>query len=234
MIVALCNFRKDGFVVSIIRFKFQRKEALRFLSHLDQLRLFQRAFRRASIEIEHSQGFNPHPKLAFAQAMSVGMVSDEEYADVTVKGTITIDEFMQKINEALPEGLCVVDAWYIEKGTLSLNASMAESEYEINVDLLHAVSEEAIQKAVDTLLAKQAIIIQRRTKKGKIKEKDIRPFIKALEIKKIEALSITFGLTVIYIEQQCVKPMIVLEKLGLEGLILDPTVFMVRKKLKLT
>jgi len=220
--------------VSIIRFKFQRKEALRFLSHLDQLRLFQRAFRRANIEIEHSHGFNPHPKLAFAQAMSVGMVSDEEYADVTVKGTITIDEFMQKINKALPEGLCVIDAWYIEKGTLSLNASMAESEYELNVDLLYPIAEETVQKAVDALLTKQEIIIQRRTKKGKIKEKDIRPFIKALEIKKIEALSITFRLTVIYIEQQCVKPMIVLEKLNLEGLILNPTVFMVRTMLKLT
>ena len=234
MIVVLCNLRKDGFVVSIIRFKFQRKEALRFLSHLDQLRLFQRAFRRANIEIEHSQGFNPHPKLAFAQAMSVGMMSDEEYADVTVKGTITIDEFMQKIDAALPEGLCVNDAWYIEKGTLSLNASMCESEYEINVDLSHSISEQDVQRAIDKVLTQKAIIIERRTKKGKMTEKDIRPFIKTLKIKKMEVSSITFQLTVIYIEQQCVKPMIVLQKLNIEAFILDPTVFMVRKRLKLT
>lgn len=70
--------------MSTIRFKFTRGEELRFISHLDQQRLFQRAFRRAGLDIAHSNGFNPHPKLSFALAMSVGLMSDSEYGDVVL------------------------------------------------------------------------------------------------------------------------------------------------------
>ncbi|WP_115028438.1 TIGR03936 family radical SAM-associated protein [Acetobacterium bakii] len=65
-----------------MQYQFKRTNELRFLSHLDQQRLFQRAFRRSDMQVDYSLGFNPHPKMAFALAMSVGLTSDCEYGDV--------------------------------------------------------------------------------------------------------------------------------------------------------
>ena len=63
---------------------FTKEAPVRFVSHLDVQRLFQRAFRRAKLPLAYSQGFNPHPLVSFATALSVGMTSRGEYLDVTL------------------------------------------------------------------------------------------------------------------------------------------------------
>jgi radical SAM-linked protein len=74
--------KKGGNVVYTARIKFKREPDIRYISHLDMQRMVQRVLRRGGIPMKYSEGFNPHPKLAFAMAMGVGLTSDCEYVDV--------------------------------------------------------------------------------------------------------------------------------------------------------
>ena len=84
--------------------RFKKGEQVRFVSHLDVQRMFQRSFRRAGIPVAYSQGFNPHPLTSFATALSVGCSSDAEWIDVKLDRDMSLTEFSMKLNSALPNG----------------------------------------------------------------------------------------------------------------------------------
>src|SRR3989338_3904311 len=86
---------------------FCKKGALRYISHLDIVRLFQRAIRRASLAVSLSQGFTPHYKIGFSDALKLGVESEGEKAVFTIDNWMDPEEFKNRINEKLPEGLKV-------------------------------------------------------------------------------------------------------------------------------
>ena len=174
--------------MSTIRFKFTRGEELRFISHLDQQRLFQRAFRRAGLNIAHSNGFNPHPKLSFALAMSVGLMSDSEYGDVVLTRDIDLTEFTKRLNASLPEGLKVVEARRIPQGKTSLSASLTDSRYRIEVALEPRMDAASLNEALSAYQSLDEVILEKRNKKGKLVPKNIRPFIQDIRV-----LSVQYG-----------------------------------------
>ena len=88
-----------------IRMKFLKDEEVKYISHLDLMRTFQRAMRRAKIPMVYSAGFNPHPEMSFAQALSLGIASVGEYLDIKTKDNINIRELKDKLNNVLPTGL---------------------------------------------------------------------------------------------------------------------------------
>ena len=90
----------------IIRAKYKKEDDMIFISHLDLQRLLQRAFRRAEINLSYSQGFNPHPKMSYGNALALGVESQGEYVDIEIEDDITVEEFLKRINEELPKG------WY--------------------------------------------------------------------------------------------------------------------------
>ncbi len=112
-----------------IQYQFKRSTPLRFLSHLDQQRLFQRAFRRAEIPVEYSQGFNPHPRMSFALAMSVGLTSDGEYGEVIVSEDIDVETFISRMNQVLPQGLEIIAAKICGAGVGSLSSWLQGSSW---------------------------------------------------------------------------------------------------------
>lgn len=219
-----------------ITYQFIRTKELRLLSHLDQQRLFQRAFRRGKIQVEYSQGFNPHPRMSFALAMSVGLTSDCEYGDVILSEDICCDEFVRRMNEVLPKGLEIINARICEDEKLSLSASLKKSNYELGVKLTHPMDIEALNHNLETYLAYSDIYIQKRNKKGKMVEKDIRPYIESISINP-EATKkefATIDMSLYYIKQQCVKPELILASINekIDDLfILDPTIEIHRKNL---
>jgi len=221
-----------------IQYQFNRSRELRLLSHLDQQRLFQRAFRRGNMPVEYSLGFNPHPKMSFALAMSVGLTSDCEYGDVILSEEISCDEFIEKMNGVLPKGLLILSAKICEEGKTSLSASITKSHYELVVKLAKPLSLEDLSNALNTYLAYPNILIQKRNKKGKLVEKDIRPFIDFLSIiseKTTDKLA-TIDMSLCYIKQQCVKPELILASINAEVedlFIIDPTIQIHRKQLVL-
>jgi len=85
--------------------KYSLEEEGCFLSHLDLMRLMERAFRRANLPLAFSEGFNPHPRVSFASALAVGVTSEGEYLDVQLRENIPIQEVQKRLNMALPSGI---------------------------------------------------------------------------------------------------------------------------------
>ena len=96
--------------MSDIRIKFIRGEEVKFISHLDLMKVFERASRRANIPIAYSQGFNPHAHLIFGLPLSVGVTSQAEYADIELTEELDPENFMLGLNKQLPKGLIIVAA----------------------------------------------------------------------------------------------------------------------------
>ena len=218
-----------------IQYQFKRSTPLRFLSHLDQQRLFQRAFRRANMPVEYSQGFNPHPRMSFALAMSVGLTSDGEYGEVIVSEDIDVETFISRMNQVLPQGLEIIAAKICDAGVGSLSAALSKSVYQIRIKVVPGTDLAALAAAIETYLALPQILIQKRNKKGKYVEKDIRPFIESIAVfADPETDKVNVKMTLIYIEQQCVKPEQILESINNQKcaiFLIDPTIEIHREKL---
>ncbi len=144
---------------------------MRFVSHLDILRLLQRAFRRAEIPLGYSQGFNPHPLLSFATALSTGYTSDAEWIDVKLDGDMDTARFISSVNAALPSGFEFKEAYAVEDRLPSLTALLESAEYRITFSADTDANE--LKKELTALLAGE-IIVEKRTKGG-LKNVDIRP-----------------------------------------------------------
>ena len=159
---------------------FYKHDEVRFVSHLDMQRLFQRAFRRAGLPLSYSKGFNPHPLLSFATALSVGYTSECEYFDVTLDESISIGEFCAKVNAVLPAGVRITAATDAGESKASLTTLMRRAEYDVKLHLDACVKPATIDEAIGFLLNDE-IIVQKKTKGG-IKPTDIRPQLISIEL----------------------------------------------------
>lgn len=177
----------------IIRVKFKKEGDMIYISHLDLQRLLHRAFRRAEINLSHSQGFNPHPKMSYGNALALGTESQGEYVDIEIEDDLSIDEFLNKIKKQLPEGIEFILAEEITKQTPSLSSTIEYGEYLFNIDLERPLTKEFIKGKVVDFMAKEEIIITKKNKKGKMVEVDIRPMIKTFDLLNLEENKITFN-----------------------------------------
>ena len=92
-----------------VSFNFSKKGLMRYISHLDLMRLFMRAMRRARFPLKMSEGFSPHPKLSFKRALKLGVESESEEASILLKYPVTPVDFANKLQKQLPEGIQVRD-----------------------------------------------------------------------------------------------------------------------------
>jgi radical SAM-linked protein len=88
-----------------LRVKFSKNGPIKFIGHLDVMRYFQKAIRRADVDIKYSEGFSPHQVLSFAQPLSVGATSDGEYLDMTVNSMVSTSDIMNRLNNVMNEGI---------------------------------------------------------------------------------------------------------------------------------
>ncbi len=112
-----------------IRIKFVKGHEAKYISHLDLMRTIQRAMRRAKIPMVYSAGYNPHPEMSFAQALSVGIHSIGEYLDIKVRDTMDLEELKNRLNDTLPKGLKVLDAVILKDDAKSAMALVTHGEY---------------------------------------------------------------------------------------------------------
>ncbi|MCL6472778.1 MAG: TIGR03936 family radical SAM-associated protein, partial [Firmicutes bacterium] len=108
---------------------------LKYLSHLELARAFQRAFRRANIGIKMSSGYSPRPKISHGQALSVGFGSSAEYMLVEAKEYIPAEELIKKISSVLPKGIAISRAKYIKDRQGSIMSLVQSLAYRIKVKL---------------------------------------------------------------------------------------------------
>lgn len=150
--------------------EFEKMGRMSWFSHLDLQNTMQRALRRAQLPVAYSQGFNPHVLTSFATAMSVGCQSRGEVMEVEMAGEISPEEFAEKLNACLPDGLKVRRCASVPDSAPALMAKVAEAGYDItapNADLTQAV--EAFLKAEEVMVEKRS--------KTKTRLVNIRPMV---------------------------------------------------------
>ncbi|MGL5694867.1 MAG: TIGR03936 family radical SAM-associated protein [Peptostreptococcaceae bacterium] len=170
----------------IIRVKFKKEGDMIYISHLDLQKLLQRAFRRADIELSYSQGYNPHPKMSYGNALALGTESYGEYVDIEIEEEIGVEEFLTRMNEELPQGIDFVKAEEIDPKTPSLASTIEYGEYLFNIELESPLSKELIKSRIADFMNKEEIMITKKNKKGKMVESNIRPMIKFFDILSLE------------------------------------------------
>ena len=92
-----------------VHFSFSKKGLMRYISHLDLMRLFTRAMRRAELPLKMSEGFSPHPKLSLKRALKLGLESEYEEASIVLKFPVEPGDFKNRLQKQLPEGIQVKD-----------------------------------------------------------------------------------------------------------------------------
>jgi len=186
--------------LSSIRVKFVRDEEVKYISHLDLMKMFDRALRRAKIPMAYSQGFNPHPHMVFGLPLSVGVTSESEYADFELENDIEPGEFTQRLNPNLPEGIRIVDAKKSHTNS-NIMAQVAGASYEVLVLADRKVVIEDLKRELQNFLNEERIFFEKESK-GKIKEIDIRPMIYSVNVDALGNAEADFA------ENSCVNPWI--------------------------
>ena len=151
--------------------EFAKNESVKYVSHLDMVRLFGRAMRRAGLEISFSQGFNPHPIMNFAHPLGVGISSECELIEIGVEGDISSAEILEKLSPAMPDGFKLLNAKPTEVKSPFGGLKFAKYEIEFFGEF----------NGISEMMEMDKIITEKRTKSG-TKETDVRPMIKRAEV----------------------------------------------------
>jgi radical SAM-linked protein len=117
-----------------LRLKFGRGEELKFLSHLDLMRLWERALRRAGLPLAYSEGFTPHPQIALASPLLVGVTSEAELMDVSLSRWVSPQSFVQEIEKQLPRGITLLEVRPIGLNVPSLQSRVRFVEYRVEME----------------------------------------------------------------------------------------------------
>ena len=147
--------------VQRLRLRYAKRGRLRFSSHRDFQRAFERALRRAAVPIAFSSGFSPHPKVSYASAAPTGAASEAEYLEIAVTERCDPEKLRTALDEALPDGLDVVEV--VEARTSDFPARLEASLWRID---LPGTGEAEAQDAVQAFLASDAVEVERMTKSG--------------------------------------------------------------------
>lgn len=158
-----------------VRIKFSKNGPIKFIGHLDVMRYFQKAIRRAEIDIAYSQGFSPHQIMSFAQPLGVGVESEGEYVDMELNSAASSQDVLERLNAVMNEGIQIKSVKRLPEGTMNAMASVAASKYVISL-------KEGYNFGIDfwgqcTKVSEQEkIVIVKKTKKSEI-EMDLKPAI---------------------------------------------------------
>ena len=177
--------------MTILRVKFKRGDEVKFISHLDLMKVFERAIRRARLPIAYSQGFNPHPSMVFGLPLGVGVTSEAEYGDFEITDDeMQVQEFVDRLNAQLPKGIEILSAKK-KVSKQNIMATIAASEYNVIVGTPSECNQKTLKGAIDKYLLQKEIVVKKRTKNG-IKDTDIRGMIFDLncDIQTFEAFNI--------------------------------------------
>jgi radical SAM-linked protein len=161
--------------VQRLRVRYAKRGRLRFTSHRDFSRAFERAVFRARVPMAYSSGFNPHPRISYAGAAPTGSASEAEYLELALAQVVVPADVHAMLDEALPPGLDVLEV--VESPGGSLSDLLEGSRWRIEL----AVERDVAADAVARFLAADEALVERMTKKG-MREFDARSAVVALEL----------------------------------------------------
>lgn len=165
-----------------IRIQFAKYGKMIYIGHLDIMRYFQKALRRADVDLVYTQGFHPHPVLSFAAPLGVGITSCGEYADLEVHSTASTPEMLMRLNQAMVPGMKVLEYRLLPEDAKNAMSIVAAADYCLCFRDWNRFAETASVTITDYLkglqqfLEKDSIVVEKKTKKGS-RMVDIRPLV---------------------------------------------------------
>ena len=136
-----------------LRVRFSRGDEIKFISHLDIMRLWERAFRRAGIPLAYSEGFSPHPRISLAAPLPVGVTSEAELMDVWVTKWVSPHWFTAEASQQLPPDIKILGVYQVAPTMPSLQSQVRYSEYRVEVE--DDREAKAIESAISNLLSSE-------------------------------------------------------------------------------
>ena len=163
------------------RLLFEKTGNAIWISHLDLMRLFQRAFKRAGLPLTHTQGFNPRPSVSIALPLSVGVESRCELLDFDLDGeSVPCDEICKRLNNTLVEGVRVKTVY--EDGVKLKHLALLDCQVELEYD--GGIPQDAKQK-IKALFSREMLTVEKRGKNGTT-EQDIIPMIQSMDVREMD------------------------------------------------
>lgn len=163
--------------VQKLRLRYTKRGRLRFTSHRDIARAFERALRRAQVPMAYSAGFSPHPKISWVGAAPTGVASEAEYVEISVAVRVDLEQLRAALDDSLPDDIDVVDVVEATAGT-SLPDRVQASQWEVR---LPGVPVEVAEKALAVFLAAPEVLVQRLVKDG-VRTLDARAAVVAARV----------------------------------------------------
>jgi radical SAM-linked protein len=155
-----------------VRLRYAERGKVRFLSHRDLARVWERAIRKAELPIAYSEGFSPRPRLHFGLALSVGHESDAEFLDIDLRTDVDVSDLPRRLTPCLPDGVDVTAAAVVADNEAALQAVVTSVTWSFDLDCDVADARDRLER----LLARDEVLlgVQR---KGKEQQVDLRPLI---------------------------------------------------------
>jgi radical SAM-linked protein len=138
-----------------LRIRFSRGEEVKFISHLDIMRFWERALRRAQVPLAYSEGFTPHPRLSLAAPLALGVTSETEFMDIVLQRWVSPHWLTDGITQQLPTGFKVLAAFPVPMTLPSLQSSVRFAEYQVEVE--PSCGREDLETAIEKLLSQEEL-----------------------------------------------------------------------------
>ena len=156
---------------------FEKTGNARYISHLDLMRVFQRAFQRAGLPLTHTQGFNPRASVSIALPLSLGVESRCELLDFDLENSVNCGEIREKLNAALIDGVYIREVY--EQGQKLKNLALLQSRLVLEYD--GQIPDEAAEQ-IQHLFSRPELIVEKKGKNG-ISQQDIIPMLRRISVK---------------------------------------------------
>ncbi len=164
-----------------VRVKFSKQGIMKFIGHLDVMRYFQKAIRRAGIDIAYTEGLSPHMIMSFASPLGVGLTSDAEYMDIEIRTPIPSEDAIESLNRVSAEGITVTGFYRIPENRANKAMTLvAAADYTLRFRRGHEPKTDW-QSGISHFFALKEITVMKKTKKSE-KEVDIRPMIYEMHV----------------------------------------------------
>uniref|UniRef100_UPI0038B9AC01 TIGR03936 family radical SAM-associated protein n=1 Tax=Anaerobium acetethylicum TaxID=1619234 RepID=UPI0038B9AC01 len=166
-----------------IRIKFEKTGVMKFIGHLDIMRYFQKAMRRAEIDIAYSEGFSPHQVMSFAAPLGVGLTSEGEYLDIEVGMCLSSADAINRLNAVMVDGMKVLTFKKLPDDSGNAMSIVAAADYRVMFrEGSSLIPDVELEAKLAEFYNRNEIVILKKTKKSE-KEVDIKPMVYSLSAK---------------------------------------------------
>nr|HID12681.1 DUF2344 domain-containing protein [Anaerolineae bacterium] len=193
-----------------LRITFAKGDPIKYTSHLDLARVWERSLRRAEVGLTYSGGFNPRPKLQLAAALPLGHTGEAELLDVWLEEPMPVEDFAKALVSVLPNGLMVSQVRHVRLEEPALQTRVSAAEYRVTVEWDEPA--EQVEARIERVLSATELPRERRGRRY-----DLRPLIERLWLERAAGGEVVLGMQLAARAGATARPEAVLEALGMGG-----------------